>query len=214
MWVQENIAIIEGCILLGHRIYKTLLKLEQIRNELKDNFVLMQAKKYYNQSFSELEKLLPVHNELLDKVKNITKNQRKAFILFVPISKRMKYISAYNKRYNVFKKDFEKEYFKQLKKLQLEPVANAQAISNLQEKYANSLLKTSISPTASGNLLTTTDFTATLAALSADECSNSLKDILAAIKDKDQLQVILRDLSYLARHGVFRDQETIKLYYL
>lgn len=126
----------------------------------------------------------------------------------------MKYISAYNKRYNVFKKDFEKEYFKQLKKLQLEPVANAQAISNLQEKYANSLLKTSISPTASGNLLTTTDFTATLAALSADECSsNSLKDILAAIKDKDQLQVTLRDLSYLARHGVFRDQETIKLYY-
>ncbi|MBH8623107.1 MULTISPECIES: oligopeptide ABC transporter ATP-binding protein OppF [Spiroplasma] len=214
MRVQENIAIIEGCILLGHRIYKTLLKLEQIRNELKDNFVLMQAKKYYDQSFSELEKLLPVHNELLDKVKNITKNQRKAFILFVPISKRMKYISAYNKRYNVFKKDFEKEYFKQLKKLQLEPVANAQAISNLQEKYANSLLKTSISPTASGNLLTTTDFTATLAALSADECSsNSLKDILAAIKDKDQLQVTLRDLSYLARHGVFRDQETIKLYY-
>lgn len=45
MRVQENIAIIEGCILLGHRIYKTLLKLEQIRNELKDNFVLMQAKK-------------------------------------------------------------------------------------------------------------------------------------------------------------------------
>lgn len=213
MRVKENIVIIEGCILLGHKIYKILLELEQIRNELKDNFVLSQTKKYYDQYFQKLEKLLAVHNELLDNVKNITKNQRKAFILFVPISKRMKYIFAYNKRYNVFKKDFEKEYLKQLKKLQLEPVANAQTISDLQEKYANSLLKASISSVACANLLTTTDFTTTLAALSADECSTSLKEILAAIKDKDQLKVTLRDLSYLARHGFFRDQETIKLYY-
>ncbi|WP_424527193.1 oligopeptide ABC transporter ATP-binding protein OppF [Spiroplasma endosymbiont of Glossina fuscipes fuscipes] len=213
MRVQENIEIIEKCILLGHQIYKILLKLDQIRNELKDNFVLIQTKKYYDESFQELEKLLPVHNKLLDNVKNITKNQRKAFILFVPISKRMKYIFAYNKRYNVFKKDFEKEYLKQLKKLQLDSVANAQAINSLQEKYANSLVKTSISVSACANLLTASDFKTTLVALSDDECSLALKDILTAIKDKDQLQVTLNDLSYLARHDVFRDQATIKLYY-
>ncbi|WHQ36539.1 oligopeptide ABC transporter ATP-binding protein OppF [Spiroplasma sp. SV19] len=213
MRVQENIEIIEGCILLGHQIYKILLKLDQIRNELKTNFVLTQTKKYYDQSFQELAKLLPVHDELLTNVKNIAKNQRKAFILFVPISKRVKYIFAYNKRYNVFKKDFEKEYLKQLKKLQLDPIANGQAIITLQEKYANSLLKTSISATACANLLAATDFKATLIALSDAECSPVLKDSLTAITDKTQLQTTLRDLSYLARHGVFRDQETIKLYY-
>ncbi|WP_425380596.1 oligopeptide ABC transporter ATP-binding protein OppF [Spiroplasma endosymbiont of Stenodema calcarata] len=211
--VRENIEIIEECILQGHQIYKVILKLEQIRRELKDNFILPQTKKYYDKSFQTLEELLLVHNKLLENIKSIAKNQRKAFILFVPTSRRMKYILAYNKRYNVFKKDFEKEYLKQLKNLELNAQENATAILVLKEKYDNSLLRTSISSAACANLLAATDFKTTLMALSDDECSQPLKEILVQITDKKELEEMLADLSYLARHGVFRDKETIRLYY-
>ncbi|ELL44191.1 oligopeptide ABC transporter ATP-binding protein OppF [Spiroplasma melliferum] len=215
--VRGNIEIIEGSILLGHQIYKALLKLEENRNALKENLVLEQAQKYYNASFEQLAKLLSIHTKLLDEVHFLHKNQRAAFILFVPKGKRKKYILGYNKRFNVFKSDFEKAYLKELQKLELEPQANAQAIVALQQAYQTSALMINIATADNAKTLnelaTTTNLKTSLAALPNNEWKETLMTLVNKNATVEQQQAILADLSYLARHGVFRDQTTIKLYY-
>ncbi|WP_374696477.1 oligopeptide ABC transporter ATP-binding protein OppF [Spiroplasma endosymbiont of Polydrusus formosus] len=214
--VRANIEIIEGSILLGHQIYKVLLQLEQERTVLKQNFVLKQAQKYFDVSFDQLAKLLSIHAKLLDDINFLNKNQRTAFILFVPKGKRKKYIFVYNKRFNVFKTDFEKGYLKQLQKLELDPQGNAKTIMTIQTAYQTSVLKTKIATKEKIAVLTELANAANLkikiTALPACGWKDMLVTFLKQYKTKEQ-QAVIADLSYLARHGVFRDPATIKLYY-
>ncbi len=154
---------------------------------------------------------------MLNEINFLHKNQRAAFILFVPKGKRKKYILGYNKRFNVFKSDFEKAYLQELQKLELESQTNPQAIIALQQAYQTSALMIKIATAdmakTLSELATKSNFKTSLAALPDNEWKEGLMTLIKKSATSEQQQIMLADLSYLARHGVFRDQTTIKLYY-